>query len=299
MARFAFSQMLAPPAPRIPPGHVLPRQEALRQMETAGNPSITWLGHAGFILRTGGKVIVTDPFLGKVAGPFGIGPRRYAPAPMTGAELPRADTLLISHNHYDHLDAPTMRAYPYKDSTQVIVPLGLGGFFTRRGYGRVLECDWWDEWHLDGLKIIALPAVHFSSRGLHDRNRTLWAGYGIETTQGRIWFCGDTARSPVFDEIGHRAGPFDLALVPIGAYEPRSIMESVHVTPEEAVEIVRQAGARRAIGMHWGTIALTPEDPFEAPDRFRGAAEAQGLGRENALTMRIGETLALDQLLTG
>lgn len=293
MVRFVASEVFASKRVTVPEGHVLPKAEFHEQYAEAGNPSVTWLGHAAFIIKLGAHVILTDPFLGDRAGAMGVGPKRFVPAPLSGAELPMADVFLISHNHYDHLDAPTIEAYPYKDSTQVIAPLGLGSFFTKRGYVKVLEQDWWDSWQTDHLKITPLPAVHFSGRGIGDRGDTLWASFGITTREGKIWFSGDTANGAVFDEIGTRAGPFDLALVAIGTFEPRSIMRSVHVNPEEAVEIVRKVVARKAIGMHWGTISLTPENPFDAPARFRRAAKEQGLGEENALTLRIGETRKL------
>lgn len=293
MVRFFSGQIFNAPDPVIPPEHVIAKREQRRQMARAGNPSLTWLGHAAFIIRIGEKVIITDPYLDKVAGPWGVGPSRFVGSPLTAEELPKADVMLISHNHYDHLDAKTVEAYPWKDHTQVIVPLGLGDFFRKRGYGNVLEQDWWDSWSLDGLTVTALPAVHFSGRGIADRNKTLWASFSIDSGDQKIWFSGDTARGKIFREIGERAGPFDYALVAIGAYMPRKVMQNVHVTPEEAIEISRTIGANRAIGMHWGTIMLTPEDPFDAPVRFRQAAKEQGFGVENAWIMKIGETVPL------
>jgi L-ascorbate metabolism protein UlaG (beta-lactamase superfamily) len=294
MFAFLFRQFTTKRQPEIPPGHHLEDTAVAGQLAAAGNPSVTWLGHAAFIVRTGGKVILTDPFLGPRAGPAGFGPKRFIAPALTASELPRADVMLVSHNHYDHLDVNTLEAYPHKESTQIIVPLGLGSFFTRLGYLKVAEFEWWETWESDGLQIVTLPAVHFSRRGLFDFNRTLWASFAILTEHDRIWFSGDTARGEVFSEIGDRFGPFDLALVGIGAYEPRKIMEPAHATPEEAVEISRAVGARKALGMHWGTIMLTPEDPFEAPQRFRQAADSQGFGAENIWILKVGETRSLN-----
>ncbi len=224
---------------------------------------------------------------------MGIGPKRYVPAALSIDELPKVDILLLSHNHYDHLDAKVIEAYPYKTETQVIVPLGLAPFFTKRGYTHVVELDWWQSWSVPGLGIKALPAVHFSGRGLFDRAKTLWASYAMETNDAKIWFSGDTARGEVFDKVGELAGPFDYAIVGIGAYEPRSIMEDVHATPEEAIGIATAVRAEKAIGMHWGTIMLTPEDPFEAPIRFKQAALDPEYGQQNAIIMSIGETREL------
>ncbi|WP_205521393.1 MBL fold metallo-hydrolase [Phaeobacter sp. LSS9] len=293
MLGFIMNQLFSSFKTPIPSDHVLGGDEFRRQLAQARNPSVTWLGHSAFIIRLGGKIILTDPFLGETAGPAGFGPKRFVAAPITGAELPKADVLLVSHNHYDHLDAPTIEAYPYKADIHVIVPLGLGAFFTSRGYSKVIEQDWWESWRSGALTISTLPALHNSGRGLRDKNKTLWASFGIFTDEGRIWFSGGTASGPVFDEIGKRAGPFDLALVAIGAYEPRKLMKGAHVTPEEAVELAMKVGARAAIGMHWGTIALTPENPFEAPIKFRKAAEKLGLGAKKAVVMKIGETVNL------
>ena len=298
MTRLAYRLLKKSSPPDVPDGHVLSRREVDDGILAGGNPSVTWLGHAAFIIRSGGKVILTDPYLTEVAGPGRVGPKRYVPAALGVHELPRADVMLVSHNHYDHLDARVIRAYPYKDSTQVIVPLGLKKFFTRRGFKKVIEMDWWDSWTEDGLAITTLPAVHSSGRGVHDQKKTLWASFGIRTAEENIWFSGDTANGGIFEEIGQREGPFDLAIVGIGAYEPREIMKMVHASPEDAVEIVRALRARRAVGMHWGTILLTAEDPFEAPERFKQAAEKQGFGADNALTLRIGETLPLNAAST-
>jgi len=290
MFRFLFRQMTSVRAPCVPTGHTLDKPEVHAQLAAAGNPSVTWLGHAAFLIRMGGRTLLTDPFLGDVAGPFGLGPRRYVPPALRVDELPEVDVMLVSHVHYDHLDATTISAYPYKESTQVIVPLGVAPFFTRRGYRHVLERDWWQAWNDGGLSVTTLPAVHFAKRGMFDRNRTLWASFAITSGDGRVWFSGDTAPADFFADVGARHGPFDLALIGIGSYEPRSIMRAVHATPEEAVDIARKVRAHRTIGMHWGTIMLTPEDPFEAPERFRQAAAEQGYGADNAWTLRIGET---------
>lgn len=204
--------------------------------------------------------------------------------------------LLVSHNHYDHLDLATVEKLDGKDRMTVVVPLGLKPFFVDLGYKNVVELDWWQRHRLGALEVQALPAVHFSGRGFLDRNRTLWASFAIRSKDLNLWFSGDTAAGAVFDVIGRRAGPFDLAMVGIGAYEPRVIMKSSHATPEEAIDIARAVGAARAVAMHWGTIKLTPEDPFEASQRFKAAAKASGYGEDNAWVMKIGETRQLKAL---
>ena len=293
MRDFLKDELFASKAVEVPDGHILAKAEAVTQMAGASNPSVTWLGHASFIVRIAGKTILTDPFIGKVAGPFGVGPKRYVESPLTIDELPQVDVIVVSHDHYDHLDAHAIKNYRHKNSTQVIVPLGLGRFFTKRGYPDVIEHDWWDSWSSDDLTVTTLPAVHFSGRGLFDRNKTLWASFAFRSDSESIWFSGDTAAGEIFIEIGEKAGPFDLALVAIGAYAPRSMMRSIHASPEEAIQIARDIGARQAVGMHWGTIRLTPEDAFEPPVRFKQAAAEQGFGEENAKILMIGETYAL------
>jgi len=277
---------------------IMASAEARQGLNVASNPSITWLGHASFLIRVDGKTILTDPYLGETAGPIGLGPKRFAPPPLAAEELPPIDLLVLSHNHYDHLDLVTVGKLAGKDSMTVLVPLGLSGYFTDLGYANVIEMDWWQSHKHGSLEIQALPAVHFSGRGLFDRNRTLWASFAIRSEHLKLWFSGDTAAGAVFEEIGRRAGPFDLAMVGIGAYEPREIMKSSHATPEEAIDIVRAVRADKAVGMHWGTVKLTPEDPFEAAPRFKAAAKISGYGEDNAWIMKIGETRELKTLKT-
>lgn len=293
MSQFLKEELLSSRTVTVPDNHVLPVEVAKQGMAQASNPSVTWLGHASFIVRIASKTILTDPFVGKRAGPFGLGPKRFVDSPLSAEELPQVDVIVVSHDHYDHLDAHAINNYRYKTTTQVVVPIGLGRFFEKRGYPNVVEHDWWDSWTNDGLTITTLPAVHFSGRGLFDRNKTLWASFSFKSDSESIWFSGDTATGEVFREIGEREGPFDLALVAIGAYEPRSIMRSIHASPEEAIEIARDVGAVQAIGMHWGTIRLTPEDVFQPPVRFKQAAHQQGYGADKAHTLKIGETFEL------
>jgi L-ascorbate metabolism protein UlaG (beta-lactamase superfamily) len=258
-------------------------------LATLANNQLAWLGHACFALRIGGKLVLTDPYLSATAGPFGFGPKRFLPAAVAAADLPRLDCIVISHNHYDHVDTAALKAYRWRGETPVICPLGVGKLFRRLGFTHVTELDWWQSYELGSLTLTALPAVHFSGRGPFDRNQTLWMSVAITAPDRKVWFGGDSGYGPVFQEIGRRAGPFDLALVGIGAYEPRIIMELSHATPEEGITIARDIGARTAVGMHWGSIMLTPENPFEAPARFRAAAADQNYGAANAWILKVGE----------
>ena len=280
--------------PAVPPGHVLPEAEAIAALRAAGPESLTWLGHAAFLLRTGGKTILTDPFLSERASPFGgLGPKRYVPPGIPVAALPRIDAIVISHNHYDHLDAKAIEGFPSKERIAAFVPTGLGRFFRSRGYRDVRELGWWEETRIgDDLVLAALPANHFSGRTPFDRNETLWASWAIASRTRKVFFAGDTGHGQVFEEIGRRIGPFDLGLVPIGAYEPASIMHAMHCDPEEAVALGRDVRASTLVAMHWGTVVLTDEPPFEPPGRFRAAANRAGYPDDKAWVMRIGETRA-------
>lgn len=287
--RFLLVDMRRAKLPPIPEGHV-----AASPPDLAGlaDNALAWLGHACFAVRIGGKLVLTDPYLTETAGPFGLGPKRFVPSPIEPQDLPRLDLILISHNHYDHIDTKALKAYRWCKETPVCCPLGTGRLLRRIGFATVIEMDWWERRELGGLTITFLPAVHFSGRGPFDRNRSLWGSFALGSPSRKLWFGGDTAPGAIFREIGLREGPFDVALVGIGAYEPRSIMQASHATPEEGVGIARELAARKAVGMHWGTVMLTPEDPFEAPARFRRAALEQQFGEANAITLPIGGTMA-------
>jgi L-ascorbate metabolism protein UlaG (beta-lactamase superfamily) len=283
--RFLLIDMRRAKVPSIPPGHVAPTAPDLAALP---DDHVAWLGHACFALRLGGKLVLTDPYLGMTAGPFGFGPKRFVAPAIAARDLPRIDLIVLSHNHYDHLDSGALRDYRFKAETPIACPLGLASTLRKAGFATVIEMDWWQHRTIAGLDIACLPAVHFSGRGPFDRNMTLWASFGIRSATTAVWFGGDSADGAVFAEIGAREGPFDLALVGIGAYEPRAIMQASHANPEEAIAIARAVRARRALGSHWGTVMLTPEDPFEAPERFRRAAQEVQYGEGNAFTLPIG-----------
>jgi L-ascorbate metabolism protein UlaG (beta-lactamase superfamily) len=284
--KFLLWEMRTKRLPPLPDGLTAPGKPDLAALEEG---ALAWLGHACFAIRLGGKLILTDPYLGDAAGPMGLGPRRFLAPALRAQELPQLDLIAISHNHYDHLDTAALKAYRWRSETPVVCPLGLGASLRRLGFADVTELDWWEQHSLGDLTVTALPAVHFSGRGLFDRDRTLWASLAFASPRQNVWFGGDTGYGACFREIGERHGPFDLALIGIGAYTPRIIMEASHATPEEAVTIARDIGAKTAVGMHWGSIMLTPEDPFEAPGRFRRAALEQQFGENNAWIMQVGE----------
>ena len=284
--KFLLLDMRRAKLPPIPAGLTCPTKPDLT---TLAEDQIAWLGHACFALKLGGKLVLTDPYLSPHAGPLRMGPKRFLAPALSAAELPRLDLIVISHNHYGHVDTVALKSYRWRTATPVVCPLGLAPLLRKLGFVQVIELDWWQQHRVDDLTVTALPAVHFSGRGLLDRDRTLWSSMALASSDTKVWFGGDTGYGEIFREIGERAGPFDLALVGIGAYEPRIIMEASHATPEEGVMIARDIGAKAAVGMHWGSIMLTPEDPFEAPERFRRAARDQQYGEANAWIMQVGE----------
>lgn len=227
--------------------------------------SYTWIGHASFLVQLGGLNILTDPVLSKRTSPVQwAGPRRLAPLGLQFDELPKIDVVLISHNHYDHLDASTVCKLAQRDAPLFVVPLGLREWFERRRIAHVTELDWWQSTEARGLVVHAVPAQHFSGRAARDRNRSLWCGFVFERAGQRHFFAGDTGYGPDFADIGRRFAPIDVAMIPIGAYDPRGFMQPVHVNPEEAVRIHQDVGSRLSLAMHWGTFRLTLE-PLDDP----------------------------------
>ncbi|MCA1650075.1 MAG: MBL fold metallo-hydrolase, partial [Acidobacteria bacterium] len=229
------------------------------------------------------------------AGPFGaFGPRRVRPPALTLEALPRVELVLISHNHYDHLQPQSVRDIAAQWQPVFVVPLGLAALLEQWGVPRTIEMDWWDEREvLPGVGVTCVPAQHFSARGLRDRNRTLWAGYVLRQGGATIYFTGDSGYSPQFAEIGRRVPGIDLALVPIGAYEPRWFMQPVHVNPEESVRIHRDVGARTSIGMHFGTFCLTDEGIAEPVTALRRACAAASLPDGAFRIPGFGETIRI------
>lgn len=276
---FFWRQIVARTDPSPPPGHVLPgRQVAEQALAARDHDSMTWLGHSTFLIRLAGLWLLTDPFLTDHASPLApLGPRRWAPPALRARELPPIDVVLVSHNHYDHLDRPTLDMLPLAPGAALVTPLRVSQYLDRGRFAAVHELDWHGRTRLGPIEITALPAIHFSKRTLWDANRSLWSGFLIESAQRRIMFTGDTAYGPVFAELGASYGPVDWALVPIGAYAPRPLMRAAHCDPEEALAIGRAFGARRLAAMHWGSIALTEEPVLEPPERFRAAVRAAGL----------------------
>ncbi len=292
-----------PKDPQTPTARVTPDLLFLRANATAGAamvPTATWIGHASTLLQMGGANILTDPIFSERASPVSfLGPKRHVAPGLAIADLPHIDAVVISHNHYDHLDAPSVDTL----ATQAggpplfIVPLGVKRWLADRGIANAVELDWWQSARVGAVELVFTPVQHWSGRSLTDRMETLWGGYAMFAPDFQVFFAGDTAYSKDFADIHARfaakqgAGRgFDLALIPIGAYEPRWFMSSQHVDPDEAVRIHLDLAAARSIGIHWGTFELTDESLDEPPRALARAAQAHGIGADAFTAMAIGET---------
>ena len=218
-------------------------------------------------------------------------PRRLTPPGLPFAALPRVDAVVISHNHYDHLDAPTIRRFPR--DTLMLVPAGLGRWFRRRGYREVVELDWYESYHLRGVDLDFVPAHHWSRRTLTDSCRSLWGGWVFTVGDQRIYFAGDTGYGHFFADIAAHYPGIDLALMPIGAYEPNWFMKPVHLNPAEAVRACDDLGAPRMATMHWGTFILSAEPLLEPAQLAAKAWADAGRPRENLWDLAVGETRVL------
>ena len=262
-------------------------QETLPALR-AGTSDVTWIGHSTYVVRTAGLTVLTDPvWSGAIPGV-----RRMTPPGVPLAGIGSVDAVLISHNHYDHLDAPTIGRLPRQ--TPLLVPAMLGAWFRRRNFTRVVELDWWESVPVGDVTFTFVPAHHWSRRGLNDTCKTLWGGWVITSDGGpTVYFAGDSGYGHWFGEIGAAFPGIDLALLPIGAYEPAWFMRPVHLDPAEAVRACVEVGARRMAPIHWGTFRLSAEPPLEPPSLVRSAWTGTGRPDDDLWIPAIGETCRL------
>lgn len=259
---------------------------------------ITWVGHSTFLLQIAGLNVLTDPIWSARCAPVQwAGPKRHVPPGIAFNDLPPIDLVLQSHDHYDHFDDATVRAIAAAHpQAQWVTPLGVARRLTARGVRHAVELDWWQTYTTASIQVTCLPAQHFSGRTPFDRNRTLWGGFALRAGHHCVYFVGDTGWHDDFPDIARRCGPFDTVLMPIGAYEPRWIMQPVHVNPDEAVRaltVLQQAHPDSApvmVAMHWGTFVLTDEPLDDPPIRARAAWAQAGLAADRLWVMAPGET---------
>jgi len=283
----------------IPSGHVIDKKEVLKNLEKYKDDDyVAWIGHATFLIKLGNTTIITDPLFSKNAGPLIFGPKRYVDPAISLKEIPEVNLFLLTHNHYDHLDYRTIKKFPYKKA-KVLTPLKLSKYFTRNGFNNVQEMDWYDQTEVNDLKITLMPAVHWSKRTLTDTNKTLWGSFLIEYKNKKIFFACDTGYGNIYKDLGNKYGPIDLTFVNIGAYDFRPMFEKsiYHANPEEALNIGQDLKSKKVLGMHWGTVILSLEDPFEPPVRFKNATNKYGYHSDDAILFKIGEIQKLENLL--
>lgn len=294
-----------PRPPQAPTPQVAPDLAFIHANARAGaamQPAVTWIGHATVLAQLGGLNVLTDPIFSERASPVGFaGPKRHVPPGLSLAQLPHVDLVVVSHNHYDHQDEPSLRALAAQPggSPLFVVPLGNKAWFTALGMTHVVELDWWQSHRLGAVEVVLTPVHHWTARGLGDQLATLWGGYALLAPDFHLFFAGDTAYSKDFARIRQHfaarqgASGFDLAVLPIGGYEPRWFMATQHVNPAEAVQIHLDLAAKQSLGMHWGTFELTDEPLDEAPRALARARADKGLADAAFVVTAIGETRRL------
>jgi len=279
--------------PRAVPRVVMPRADS-------GDMVFTWVGHSTFLVQIGGMNVLTDPIWSERASPLSfVGPRRHVPAAPALEELPPIDLVVISHDHYDHLDRATVQRLAARHANaRWLVPLGVARLASGFGARDVEEMDWWEERSFGALQVACTPAQHWSGRGAFDRGRSLWCGWTIRAAGRAIWFAGDTALHPDVATIGERLGPFEAMLLPIGGIEPRWYMRRLHLDPEEAVQAFMavqgtQQPAATLVAMHWGTFRIADEPLSIPPAMLRGAWKRLAFPDERLWVLAHGETRML------
>ncbi|KAF4793920.1 N-acyl-phosphatidylethanolamine-hydrolyzing phospholipase D [Turdus rufiventris] len=269
--------------------------------KTGAGMRVTWLGHATVMVEMDELVFLTDPIFSQRASPIQLlGPKRFRGPPCTVAQLPKIDAVLISHTHYDHLDYNSVASLNERFGSELrwFVPLGLLQWMQRCGCENVIELDWWEENCVpghDAVTFVFTPSQHWCKRTVTDDNKVLWGSWSVLGPWNRFFFAGDTGYCFAFEQIGKRFGPFDLAAIPIGAYEPRWFMKYQHVDPEEAVRIHIDVQAKKSVAIHWGTFALANEYYLDPPIKLNEALERYGLKKDDFFLLRHGESRNLNK----
>ena len=270
---------------------VKPDTAALR--DNSSRATVTWIGHSTLLVQLDGVNFLTDPTWSSRSGPFGgfVGVGRYTPPAIAFDDLPRIDFVLISHDHYDHLDEPTVRNLARQFNPRFVVPLGIKKWLADRGITNAVELNWGESVTIGGLTVVCTPAQHGSGRTLLDQGRRLWASWAVLGSK-RFYFAGDTGYYEHFKEIGETLGPFDLAALPIGSYTPRALAKPVHMSPEEALQAWTDLHATKFLGIHWGTFALAREPYDEPPRRIAEEVGRRHLDADSVWIVKPGVTTA-------
>ncbi len=275
-----------------PPPASLPavQNDARALRENRSEPTVTWVGHSTLLVQLDGVNLLTDPQWSDRASPLSFaGPRRVTPPGIRFEDLPPIHVVLISHDHYDHLDVETVRRLAAEHRPRFVTPLGFLPWLAALGIAEVDELDWWESRSFGGLTLTAVPAQHWGARTWWDTNRRLWSGWVVAGRSRRLYFAGDTGYWEGLRAIA-RLGPFDLAAIPIGAYLPPVIMHASHTTPEEALQLFEDLGARRLLAIHWGTFDLAEEPIEDPPRRLEAEARRRGVAPDRVWVFSPGET---------
>ena len=260
--------------------------------------SITFIGHSTFIIRVDGLSILTDPVFSRYASPIqGRGPPRHREPAIEIDNLPHIDLILVSHNHYDHLDEFSIRTIvdnQQNDPPLILAPLGNTLLFKQWGIPNSVDMDWGDDYQLQNMMIQLHESRHRSGRGLGDQMKTLWGAFVLKTSQGNIYFAGDSGYGPHFKRTFEQSGPMQLSLLPIGAYEPRWFMEAIHLDPEQAVVAHQDLHSELSIGMHYGTFQLTTEGIDEPLIKLDRAKKKYNIVESEFITIEFGQTLKIN-----
>lgn len=256
---------------------------------------LTFINHSTFLIQVDGLNILTDPIWSERTSPFQFaGPKRMRPPGIRFDDLPPIDFVLLSHNHYDHLDVPTMKKLIKCHDPQIITPLGVGALVKAIGSIKYTDLDWWDSHKLrDNVVVNSVPAQHFSGRGTYDRDATLWCGYVISSSIGNIYFAGDSGYGDFFQEIGNTYGKMKVSMIPIGAYIPRWFMSPIHISPEEAVKVHKEVKSELSIGMHFGTFPLADDGQTQAVEELKKALKIHEMTDEEFIILNEGNSLMI------
>jgi L-ascorbate metabolism protein UlaG (beta-lactamase superfamily) len=276
---------------RQPAKRLTPERVDMDALLAANQPQLVWFGHSASLIRLQGKTLLLDPMLSKAASPIPFaGPKRFSThPPITPEELPHIDAVLISHDHYDHLDYPTIKKLRQK-TTKFFVPLGVAAHLRTWGVReeQIVELDWWDKANFEGLTFVCTPSRHFSGRTLTDRFKTLWCSWVITTPDTKLFFSGDTGYGPHFKEIGKKYGPFDLTLLECGQYDER--WANIHMQPEQTFAAHQDLGGKRLFPLHWGAFVLALHPWTDSVERLKKAAAPS---HTQVMTPRIGEIVSI------
>lgn len=289
-----FGEQRREPTGNVP---VIPMEPASLKAKPSIGLRTTWLGHASVLIEIDGHRILTDPVFSLRASPFQfIGPRRLHPPPIRLDQLTGIDAVVISHNHYDHLDEAAIR-HLAAQGARFFVPLGVGAHMEAWDIPQtqIHEMDWWQEKKLGQLTVTATPNRHYSGRGIFDYKATLWASWSLIGPEHRLFYSGDTGYSKLFRQIGTRFGPFDLNIIKIGSYGPGASWRDIHMSPEEAIQVHLDVGGKRMLPVHWATFNLGIHAWDEPIER---AVKAATLKNVRLLVPRIGETITAGQPFT-